>query len=103
MQMSHNARTESEGQCPPSLQVNPGRVAWREVEGEIVALDLADSTYFTVNHAGGLLWTELAGGATRDSLVSTLVREYAIETNAAVRDVDSFIDGLEARGLLTDT
>ena len=33
---------------------------WREVEGELVALDLRESRYLAVNRTGQVLWAALA-------------------------------------------
>lgn len=75
-------------------------IAWREVGGEVLALGLGDSTYFSTNSSGGLLWKALADGATRDDLVTLLVGEYEVEVAQAATDVDAFISELSARGLL---
>jgi hypothetical protein len=82
------------------LHLRPGRLHWRDVDGEIVALDVDNSEYFAINHSGSLLWTELAGGSTREQLVAKLVREYTIDSEIAARDVDDFINGLVKRDLL---
>jgi hypothetical protein len=96
--MPQPARTDPEQHG--SIQLRSERLEWREVDGEIVALDLDDSEYLAINPAGGLLWPALARGCTHEQLVATLVREYGIDSQIAARDVDAFIDGLDRRGLL---
>jgi hypothetical protein len=73
---------------------------WREVEGELVALDLRESRYLAVNRTGRLLWVALAEGATRDDLVERLVETFGIEQSRAEHDVDAFTAELDSRGLL---
>jgi hypothetical protein len=73
---------------------------WREVEGELVALDLRESRYLAINRSGQVLWAALAEGATRDELVERLVEAFDIEVGHAAADVDAFTAELESRGLL---
>ena len=82
------------------LRLRREALAWREVGGETVALDLDASLYFAANSSGSLLWESLAAGATRDTLVSRLVQTYGIEPEVAATDVDEFVAALEANGLL---
>lgn len=82
------------------LSLRGERVEWRAVDGQVVALDLADSVYFTVNHAGGALWLELAEGTGRERLVATLADNFAVSIDRARDDVDAFLDSLDERGLL---
>ncbi len=73
---------------------------WREVEGELVALDLRDSRYLAVNRTGQILWAALTEGATRDQLVDRLTGAVEVERSRAAADVDAFTADLESRGLL---
>jgi coenzyme PQQ synthesis protein D (PqqD) len=83
-----------------SYRLRDGELEWREVEGEIVALDLRASTYLSVNKAGTALWPHLTAGASRDELVAALISRYDVDADAAARDVDAFVQALEAKGLL---
>ena len=82
------------------FQLRDGELEWREVEGEIVALDLRASTYLSVNKAGTALWPHLTTGVSRDELVAVLTARFDIDAEAAGRDVDSFVGMLEEKGLL---
>jgi Coenzyme PQQ synthesis protein D (PqqD) len=72
------------------LALRPG-LEWRELDGQIVALESGQSLYLAANPAGTLLWRRLAEGTTRAELESTLVDEYAIDPDVAARDVDAFL------------
>ena len=82
------------------LRLRPDAVAWREVDGEVIALGLHSSTYFGTNSTGGMLWKRLADGTTRDELVGELVATFGLEHARAQTDVDAFLDDLRSRGLL---
>jgi hypothetical protein len=75
---------------------------WRELEGEIVVLDLRRSTYLAVNRIGALLWPRLLGGTTRDSLVQTLVEDFGLASPEAESDVSVFLQQLREQELLIE-
>lgn len=77
-------------------------LSWREIEGEVVALDATGSTYLGANRAGALLWGELAEGATADELVELVSSTFGVEPEAARTDVEAFLSQLSERGLLED-
>lgn len=82
------------------VRLRADRLEWREVEGEIVALDTAASEYLAVNRTGAVLWPLLAAGTTREALASALAGSFDVAPEAAAGDVDRFLAELEARGLL---
>jgi hypothetical protein len=73
---------------------------WREMEGEIVALDATGSEYFSANATGASLWKRLEQGATQEELVEELCRRYRVEREEAEADVHAFLEQLSAEGLL---
>ena len=82
------------------LRLNADAVSWREVDGEVIALDLAGSMYFATNASGALLWKSLAAGTSREELVALLVEGFELAEETARADVDAFLDSLVAQGLL---
>lgn len=82
------------------MQIRSDRLTWREIDGEIVALDLTTSTYFTANTTASTLLRRLVDGAERDDLVSALVDEFDVDAAKAADDVDGFLDVLDDHGLL---
>lgn len=84
------------------LRLRSDALDWREVDGEIVALDAGTSMYFAANPTGTLLWRELASGTTRDRLVTRLAQEFELELEPAGADVDRFLAQLADQGLLEE-
>ena len=82
------------------LKLRDTDLHWREIDGEIIALEARGSTYVAANGAGTLLWRSLAAGTTPDALADELVRAYGIDRTRAVIDTDRFIGQLAAQGLL---
>lgn len=85
---------------PHGLRLDEEAVAWRLVEGEVVALDQGGSEFLAVNLSGALLWEQLAAGTTRQALIDRLVAVYGIEAARATHDVAAFLEDLDRRGLL---
>jgi hypothetical protein len=84
------------------LKLREAAVAWREVDGEAMLLDLRSSTYLATNPSGTLLWRRLAEGTTRDALVDALVETFGIPTAHAAADVDAFLEDCRARELVDE-
>jgi hypothetical protein len=82
------------------LRLRETEVDWREVEGELIVLDLRESRYLAINHTGQVLWTALARGATEDALIERLIEAFSIDRARAVADVRAFTSELDSRGLL---
>lgn len=82
------------------LRLRADAVPWRDVDGEVVALDLDSSTYFGTNRSGSVLWMRLADGATRSELVRSLTDAFDVDEDRAKAEVDAFVEDLRTRGLL---
>jgi hypothetical protein len=84
-----------------TLRLRTDDLSWREIDDEVIAVDVETSTYLAANKAGTLLWRRLSsGGATRHELAGLLVETYGIEPERAAADVDAFLGDLAAQGLL---
>jgi hypothetical protein len=75
-------------------------VSWRELDGQIVVLDLESSKYVTVSGAGAVIWEHLVAGASLDELVDALIEVFDIDVATARVDTESFLDDLRERNLL---
>jgi hypothetical protein len=75
---------------------------WREIEGEIVGVDLDKSEYLAINRSGAVLWPALAQGATKSELAAKLVETFDLDPDAAAKDVDAFIAALSDQGLIEE-
>ena len=83
------------------LRLRDSGISWREIDGEIVALDAASSRYISINGSGTALWQRLQkSGASRDELAEILVERYGIGGEQAGADVDAFVKQLTEVGWL---
>ena len=85
-----------------ALHLRKDRVTWREVDGEVIVLDLASATYFAVNPSAARLWLALSRGTTRAALIDDLVTTYEIDAPVAAKDVDTFLTSCRANDLLEE-
>jgi hypothetical protein len=82
------------------LRLRHDALEWREIEDEVIAVDVRTSTYLSTNGSGTVLWRALAEGATREQLVAVLQTSFGVETARAEEDVDQFVSHLRERELL---
>ncbi len=76
---------------------------WREIDGEIVVLDVERSHYLNLNPTGCVLWLMLAEGATERQLVDKLIAEFDVTEPTARADVEAFVTSCRENGLLADS
>jgi hypothetical protein len=82
------------------MRVRTDDVVWREVDGEVVILDLKTSTYLSTNKTGAHLWKLLQQDRDTDELETSLVDTYGVERSLAQSDVGAFLDMLRSKELL---
>jgi hypothetical protein len=82
------------------LRLRDTDLHWREIDGEIIALEATGSTYVAANGSGTLLWHALVAGTSREQLIETLLTTYDVGPERAAADVDAFLAQLSAQGLL---
>jgi hypothetical protein len=82
------------------LRLQKQQLEWREVDGEVIALEQKRSAYLAANQSGTLLWRALAEGTSELELVRLLMSQYDIDADTARADVDGFVSNLDQMGLL---
>ncbi len=75
-------------------------LTWQEIDGELVILDLARSSYLTTNGTGAFLAKLLVEDRSPDDLAAALAAEYGITPEEARGDVDAFVAELARLELL---
>ena len=82
------------------VKIAADRVTWRELDGETILLDLANSRYLRLNTSGTVLLPGLVAGESAPELVARLRSRFDVDEAVAARDVDALIGNLDAAGLL---
>lgn len=78
-------------------------LTWREIDGDLVILDLRSSSYLTTNSSATVLMKQLTADRTDAELVQSLIAAFGISESRAEEDVRSFLRELDRSGLLEDT
>ena len=82
------------------MKLDTQRVTWRQIDGELVILDLAASTYLTTNETGTILLKELVEERSLEELVEVLMAAFDVSQEIADDDVRAFVKDLGRTGLL---
>jgi len=79
-------------------------VIWREVDGEIVLLNVATGQYFGLDPVGSQVWILLQSmgpqGANLESLCSLVQSHFDVDLPTAERDLTALLNDLIAQQLL---
>lgn len=76
-----------------------GDVVFRELEGEMVLLNLRTGVYFGLDPVGTAIWRLLEARRTVGEIVEALVAEYDVGEAAAEEDVRRFVAALGENAL----
>jgi hypothetical protein len=85
-----------------TIRLRDELIEWREIDGEIVALDRPAGEYIAVTGSGATLWPLLVAGTTTAALADALSTRFDVEPATAGRDVERFVSTLAARGLIEE-
>ncbi|TNF64923.1 MAG: PqqD family protein [Rhodobacteraceae bacterium] len=80
----------------------PTHVVARDVQGELVVLDLEKGEYFGLEDVGAFIWGLLEAGESLGEVHARILAEYDVEADTARRDLAALVADLQARGLLRD-
>ncbi len=75
-------------------------LTWRQIENEVIILDLRHSQYIRLNASSGVLWEQLGHGATIGELAQRLVSTYDISEGRALADAEAFVASCDRNKLL---
>ena len=72
----------------------------KEVEGELLLLNIKDGNYFGMNKSGMVIWKMLDGTKRIDDVSRALSRKFKVSLAGATKDVDVFLKELRRAGLI---
>jgi len=78
----------------------PIHVVSREVEGELVLLDLESGIYFALDSVGARIWALISDGASLETVRDTMLAEFNVEAETLERDIRTLMNELERRKLV---
>jgi hypothetical protein len=75
-------------------------VVWRDLDGEIVILNLTSGVYFSVDGVGTRIWTLMAEQVATEEIVRKLISEFEVEEAQLRSDMESLVKDLAGQGLI---
>jgi hypothetical protein len=82
------------------FRVNAENVVHEEVDGEVIAIDLANGCYYSLSGSGPAAWELLARGASAEELSAALGARFEAEPGAIERAVSDLLDRLRESELV---
>ena len=77
------------------------RVAARALDGEMMIMSAQDSTFFTLNPIGTIIWESADGKTPLEEIVERKVcAEFDVEPGEALKDTETFVRQLAERGIM---
>jgi len=75
-------------------------VVWRELDGEIVVLNLATGNYYGLEGAANDMWRLLSEHGSTEKVVETMARDYDVDAARLTADLDALVQELARRSLV---
>jgi hypothetical protein len=75
-------------------------VVFRELEGEMVLLNLATGVYFGLDAVGTRIWGLIDGQRSAADIVATLTAEYEVDADTCGADLARFLETLRDNELV---
>jgi hypothetical protein len=75
-------------------------VVFRELDGEMVLLNLASGVYFGLDPVGTRIWALIVEQRSPADIVDALTAEYEVDAETCEADVWKLLDALAAHGLI---
>jgi hypothetical protein len=81
-------------------RINNPSVISESIDGEVVVIQLATGTYYSLQGTAARIWDAAASGRTADEVAKDLAASFDADGVEVSREVDAFLGTLVAEGLL---
>jgi len=76
-------------------------IAARELDGEMMIMSARDSTLFSLNELGTIIWQAADGATSLEEIVAQKIcLEYDVEPAEALKDAETFVRELAEHGIM---
>lgn len=83
------------------FRINEPGVVHETIDGEVVIINLETGAYYSLGGTAVEVWGALSSPTTTDEVVGMICERFAVEPQAAMQDVQRFLDELKQEDLLT--
>jgi hypothetical protein len=88
------------GQAVSVVARRSSKVAWREIEGEIVIISPEDSSVHELNETAGAFWRQADGKRDLSEIARNLAAAYDAPVDTVLADIEDLIADLCSKRLL---
>jgi coenzyme PQQ synthesis protein D (PqqD) len=81
------------------VEISDG-VIWRDLEGNVVILNVDSGVYFGLDGSGGQIWRELVDHGSVEKAFESLKQQFDIGPDELRHDLDDLVDQLVGKGLV---
>lgn len=82
------------------LRVKTENVVHEEVDGEVIAIDLAGGSYYSLSGGAPAIWSLLSAGADEDEVCAAIASAYDVEAESVRESVATLLAELTRHGLV---
>lgn len=76
-------------------------IAARELDGEMMVMSTRDSTLFSLNDVGTIIWQAADGATALEEIVAKKIcPQFEVEPEEALKDAENFVRELAYHGIL---
>ncbi len=84
------------------LSINVPRVVHETIDGEVIVIDLATGTYFSLQGGAADVWTLISAGHSSEAMVDALAAAYGESQDSIRSTLEPFVKELESEALVVD-
>jgi Coenzyme PQQ synthesis protein D (PqqD) len=83
-----------------SLRVDPSRVVFETIDGEVILIQLERGNYYSLSGSGRAAWELICAGLTPEAVSERLKARYAADNGEIPAAIDALVEQLLAEGLV---
>lgn len=77
-------------------------ISWKLLQDKVVAVNLTNGNYYTMNPVACSAWKLIADGKTDEEIIDAICEEYDVDRTTAAADVQEQLSYWKSEGMLTD-
>jgi hypothetical protein len=85
----------------PEYPQHHRKLAFRELAGEVIVIDLEKSLFYSLNPVGSMIWQCCDGQTAVVQIVDRIVAEFEVDPATAEADCRAWLADLTQRGIIS--
>jgi hypothetical protein len=81
------------------MEAPPKKIIYKEIDGNLVAVDIDGAKYYTFNHTATKMFNYLREGLRHEEVTSKISAEFGVPVESAQADLEQLLNDLESKHL----